>query len=312
MNIQVDKLRSFVLIAEERNLTKAAERRYSTPAAVSAQIRQLEDVTGLKLFERTSQGMLLTDAGRKMLPLAYRVIGDLEEFKSTARAVASNTRKRLMLGLNALPELLKMDSILKAVSSSLPDVSPVIKSSNSLAIQEDVLHRHLDAGFVYGGRDHPDLYREALGHIDVTVIAPPSCTIEELPRHSGELISLPWVFPAEHCPYHQMLKKMLGGDSDQIHIVATSDDEYSTLAMVKSGMGLGVLERQLATVSAARGDIQIIAKDTMELPIYLVARKDRYESFEELALFMGLVREHWFTNGCTSCISQEKLDGVLI
>ena len=138
MNIQVDKLRSFVLIAEERNLTKAAERRFSTPAAVSAQIRQLEDVTGLRLFERTSQGMLLTEAGQRMLPLAYRVIGDLEEFKSTAKAVASSTRKRLLLGLNALPELLKMDSILKAVSASLPDVSPVSKSSNSLDIQEDV------------------------------------------------------------------------------------------------------------------------------------------------------------------------------
>lgn len=312
MNIQVDKLRSFVLIAEERNLTKAAERRFSTPAAVSAQIRQLEDVTGLRLFERTSQGMLLTEAGQRMLPLAYRVIGDLEEFKSTAKAVASSTRKRLLLGLNALPELLKMDSILKAVSASLPDVSPVIKTSNSLAIQEDVFRRQLDAGFVYGGRDHPELYREELGHIDVTVIAPASSDIEQLPDRLGELASLPWVFPAEHCPYHQMLKKMLGDDNDQIHVVATSDDEYSTLAMVRSGMGLGVLERQLATASATRGDIQIVARDRMKLPIYLVARKDRYESIEELALFFNLVREHWSIRGCNTCLSQEKLDGVLI
>ncbi|MDC9611679.1 hypothetical protein, partial [Pseudoalteromonas sp. GABNS16H] len=79
-----------------------------------------------------------------------------------------------------------------------------------------------------------------------------------------------------------------------------------------SGMGLGVLERQLATASATRGDIQIVARDRMKLPIYLVARKDRYESIEELALFFNLVREHWSIRGCNTCLSQEKLDGVLI
>ncbi len=293
MNIQIEKLRSFVLIAEEKNLTRAAERRFSTPAAVSAQLKQLEDTLSLQLFERTSKGMLLTDAGCKLLPMAYRVLGNLAELETTARAIAGQAKTRLLLGLNALPELLRIESVLEASGEELPDVSLVVKSSNSADNQIDVLAGQLDAGFVYGGRDHEDLVRTELGYINVVTIAPARMSLPTLPEAPRELAHLPWITPSPECPYIELMRKTMGVHYGAMNSVASSDEEYSTIAMVKAGLGLGLVEEHLAEMAAARGDVTVFPESGARVPLFLVMRKDRRKALAELEVFAQLVEEQW-------------------
>ena len=66
------QLRSFVAVAEAGHLTRAAEKLHVSQPAVSAQIKALEDELDLVLFERTSSGMVLTPAGKRLLTDAER------------------------------------------------------------------------------------------------------------------------------------------------------------------------------------------------------------------------------------------------
>ena len=61
-------LRAFVTVAEELNFTRAAERLLLAQQALSAQIRQLETRLGVRLFERTTRRVRLTEAGELLLP----------------------------------------------------------------------------------------------------------------------------------------------------------------------------------------------------------------------------------------------------
>ena len=61
--MELNRLRSFVVVAETGHLTRAAEKLHISQPALSAQIRALEDELDLTLFERTSTGMTLTAAG---------------------------------------------------------------------------------------------------------------------------------------------------------------------------------------------------------------------------------------------------------
>ncbi|WP_168203113.1 LysR family transcriptional regulator [Marinobacter fonticola] len=293
MNIQFEKLRSFVLIAEEKNLTRAAERRFSTPAAVSAQLKQLEDVLDLQLFERTSKGMLLTDAGCRLLPLANRILGNLAEFETTARAIAGRARTQLLFGLNALPELLRFESVLEASARELPDVSLVIRSSSSAENQKAVLAGELDAGFVFGGHDDPALRRIELGHISILTIGPASRDLGALSGHTRELALLPWISPSAECPYIELMRQRLGVHYAGANIVATSDDEYSTIAMVKAGLGLGLVESNLASMAACRGEVRLYENTAVRMPLYIVTRKDRLNQLPELEVFLQLVQDQW-------------------
>src|SRR6266700_2764071 len=67
-----NRLRSFVVVAETGHLTRAAEKLHISQPALSAQIRALEDELDLTLFERTSTGMTLTAAGKRLLEIDFQ------------------------------------------------------------------------------------------------------------------------------------------------------------------------------------------------------------------------------------------------
>ena len=67
MSATIDKLRYFVVLAEELNFTRAASRVFMTQQAFSAHIRQLEAWVGTSLFERAPRGVELTPAGAQLI-----------------------------------------------------------------------------------------------------------------------------------------------------------------------------------------------------------------------------------------------------
>jgi DNA-binding transcriptional LysR family regulator len=71
-------LRTFVAVAEEEHLTRAAERLCASLPAVSAHIRGLEDELGVVLFSRTSRGMRLTAEGRALLVEARQALAGVD------------------------------------------------------------------------------------------------------------------------------------------------------------------------------------------------------------------------------------------
>ena len=64
------ELRYFVVVADELHFGRAARRLYVTPSTVSVGLRALENQLRIRLFERTSRRVELTDAGRALLPEA--------------------------------------------------------------------------------------------------------------------------------------------------------------------------------------------------------------------------------------------------
>ncbi len=62
-------LRSFVVVAREGNLTRAAVRLHVSQPAVSLQLKNLQETLGVSLFSRASHGLVLTRDGEALLPL---------------------------------------------------------------------------------------------------------------------------------------------------------------------------------------------------------------------------------------------------
>ena len=76
--MSLTQIQSFVAVAEEGHVGRAAKRLFLTQPPISRHILALEDELGRPLFERTSRGMRLLPAGEALLPHARQILGAVE------------------------------------------------------------------------------------------------------------------------------------------------------------------------------------------------------------------------------------------
>ena len=101
MDIDTRLLRYFAAVAEEGNLTRAAERLFVSQPALTKQIRQLERQLGVPLFTRSRAGMTLTAAGRALAGQVPAVLGGLDQALREPKAAASRAARVLRVGFLA-------------------------------------------------------------------------------------------------------------------------------------------------------------------------------------------------------------------
>ena len=73
--MDIEQLKTFLEVGRMRNFRKAAENLFISPSAVSARVRQLEDILGLSLFRRDRQKVSLTPAGERFERHARFIVG---------------------------------------------------------------------------------------------------------------------------------------------------------------------------------------------------------------------------------------------
>ncbi|MFN3274868.1 MAG: hydrogen peroxide-inducible genes activator [Paracoccus sp. (in: a-proteobacteria)] len=149
MNITLRQLRYFLALSEHAHFTRAAEAIHVTQPALSMQIRQLEEVAGARLVERTPAGIVLTPQGRALDTHARRVMASMAGLEQAMRQPGQGGR--LMLGM-----------IPTVAPYLLPVALPVLRAQNigrDLHLREAQTERLLD--------------ELAAGRLDAVVVATP-------------------------------------------------------------------------------------------------------------------------------------------
>lgn len=106
-------LSAFVRVAEHASFSRAAQALQISQPAISKRVAALEAQTGSALFDRVGRQVLLTEAGRTLLPYARRVLGELEDSRRALSALSSGVTGRLSvgishhIGLHRLPPVLR-------------------------------------------------------------------------------------------------------------------------------------------------------------------------------------------------------------
>ena len=93
MDLDTRLLRYFAVVAEEGNLTRAAERLFVSQPALTKQIRQLEGHLGVRLFDRSRAGMTLTAAGQALADRVPAILAGLDQALQGAKYAASNAAR---------------------------------------------------------------------------------------------------------------------------------------------------------------------------------------------------------------------------
>ncbi|MEV4619094.1 LysR family transcriptional regulator [Asanoa sp. NPDC049573] len=121
MDLDTRLLRSFAVVAEEGNLTRAANRLFVSQPALTKQIRQLEDQLGVPLFTRSRTGMVLTAAGQALADRAPAVLAGVDQALREARTAAGRAARVLRVGFLAGAANEATQQIIAAFAHSRPD-----------------------------------------------------------------------------------------------------------------------------------------------------------------------------------------------
>src|SRR5690349_15271632 len=111
MLVDLVQLRTFVAVAEEQHLTRAAERLHISQSAASAHVRSIEDSLDTQLFVRTNRSLELTRAGQIMLRRARTLLNGAAEFTSFAREIRGKVEGNLVVGASSEPSASRIGEV---------------------------------------------------------------------------------------------------------------------------------------------------------------------------------------------------------
>src|SRR2546421_773000 len=147
--MEIRQLRSFIAIAELGTFTAAALRVHVTQAAISMQIRQLENELGAKLFVRAPRRVMLTEAGEQLLHRARQILRDHDAALDEIAELAGAERGRFRIGsASAMGATDVLPKLLKDVRKEHARAEITVASGTSEALVQQILAGELDVAFV--------------------------------------------------------------------------------------------------------------------------------------------------------------------
>jgi DNA-binding transcriptional LysR family regulator len=153
MQFDLTDLRLFVLIADEGNMTRAAERQHLSLAAASARIKSLEAQSGLSLFYREARGVRLTPPGEAFLYHARGVLRQAEQLRTDLQEYGGGLRGHLRVFANTTAVTDFLPEILPGFLSANPKINIDLQEKPNAEIARGVLDGRADIGIVAGKVD---------------------------------------------------------------------------------------------------------------------------------------------------------------
>jgi DNA-binding transcriptional LysR family regulator len=185
---------SFIAVAEELNFTKAARRLQIAQPPVSRHIRDLETELGVKLFERNSSRVFLTDAGRGFLNEVRVALQHVSQAVEAARQAGSGGTGTVRLGIGkGLGDV--VSRIVNEYLRLFPRVEIDVRDIASGFQAEAFFERKIDVGFMRSPIDAPQLASAPLFQEQFSVVLRKSSPLAKhkvlhLPDLAGETLLL--------------------------------------------------------------------------------------------------------------------------
>jgi len=278
-DIDLRRLRYFLMVAKELHFTRAAEKIGIRQPPLSMHIRQLEDTIGARLFIRHSRSVELTPAGAAFQTAAADIVARFEDAVTEARRHQGGNSGRLRLGFAGATYFHPaIPSIMRAYRTAHPDVVLSPEQSNTPALLAGLREGRLDVAFIRPPAEEDDLLtvRPCLDE-DMVIALPADHALGEqdplpLAAIAGEELIL---FPRDIGPglhdsvvsacHEAGFSPRLGQEASQI---------ASIIPLVAAGFGVAVVPRSVGSIRSEGTIYRTIAGVAPHAPIALARRAD--------------------------------------
>jgi len=239
MNVTLRQLRAFVAVARSASFTDAAGQMHITQSALSGLVKELEQALGLQVIHRSTRKVQLSDVGAQFLPLASRILQDLDEALQAMSGVKALRSGVVRVAVPQLMACALMPEVIAAFNRKHADVRVLLSDCAVEAVVSKVHSGEVD--FAIGPeREVPrEIATRELFEMPFVAVFPRGhalgglkrVTWADILRHS--LISL-------QGEYTQKLSADLQASSANLALVPAVEVAFMTTALSMVSAGLGV------------------------------------------------------------------------
>ncbi len=253
--MEIRQLRALAAIAETRTFTAAAARVHVTQAAISMQIRQLEEEVGLPLFVRTPRRCVLTEAGERLLERAQRILREHDGALAEMAELSGATHGRLRIGsASAMFSSEPLPRVLRELHGQHPHADVSVTSGTSASLVRSIVAGDLDIAFVSLPVAVRGVQTELLLRDELIAIASPEH------EHGRQRVISAFKLAGE-----KLILGERGGNTRRLideffeqaglrpRVVMELSRTNSIKKMVERGMGVGIVPFQSAIEEIAEG-----------------------------------------------------------
>jgi len=253
--MEIRQLRSFIAIAELGTFTAAALRVHVTQAAISMQIRQLENELGARLFVRAPRRVMLTEAGEQLLHRARQILRDHDAALDEIAELAGAERGRLRVGsASAAVTTDILPTLLKEVRKQHAGAEITVLSGTSEALVQQILAGEVDVAFVSLPVEARGISTERLSEDQLVAIASPRHKLAKQRTISAYTLAGEKLILGERGGNtRRLIDQFFAQAGVTLHVSMELSRQAAIRRMVEEDMGVGIVPLQSVFDEVERG-----------------------------------------------------------
>jgi LysR family nitrogen assimilation transcriptional regulator len=262
--MDLKQLEYFRHVAELGSFTRASTFLSVVQPALSRQIRQLEVELGQNLFERNGRGVILTDAGSRLLEHARGILTQVGRARQELEEQRNGDSGHFTLGLPPSLGRSMTVPLVKAFGQSLPNVGLATVEGLSVYVLEWLSVGRVDCALVYNAPSSPNLDLQHLLDEQLFLVAPPSVKGTRKIRKTitlAELADYPLVIPSRPHALRMSVENALASVEKTIRVAHEIESIPAVIDLVRQGYGYAVLP--LNAVRSTEWSSEVVVKPVL-------------------------------------------------
>ncbi|MEK3904920.1 LysR family transcriptional regulator [Paenibacillus sp. FSL R7-0179] len=285
---------TFLVVVETGSFTRAAQKLDYAQSSITAQIQALEAELKQPLFDRISKKIMLTDAGRRLLPYAQE-ISKMHTMAENALRSGSEITGSLRIGAPESLAAFRLPGIIKDFRSRYPQVQITLKPGACWELTEFIRSGELDLAFLLQPEtEYKDMYCETLIHEAMALVAPLDHPLLELAEVEPQQLKNVTILHTEAgCTYRTLFERHLNSHG----VFPDPNLEFWSIEAIKqcvmAGLGLSFLPQITVQRELAEGKLSRLNwNDQSQRVATQIAYHNKKWKSPALSEFLRMVEKH--------------------
>lgn len=235
------QMKCVVAIDKYRNFSIAADSCYLSQSSLSQQISNLEKEIGIRLFNRTTKGIVVTEAGEEFIRSAKEILHSVESLEQKMNSYSGMLRGTINVGAISSLEKIEFGKLISKFYEDNPGLTINVCRGNSITLLEDLERQNIDIAFLTrpATGNYPNVHFETIGFDEYLLAVP-----ENHPIAKSDVVDLAdlknekFIIHEQNQAVSGLCLRACAAAGFEPNIICRIDAATISLNLVRSGMGL--------------------------------------------------------------------------